>query len=118
MPEKRNIARCKRRLQVRFEGDDRSHIGFTDDVSKDGIFIRTTKVYRPGTILSVRITTKDGNETAFKGQVRWAKKIPASMQHRLKGGMGIYVKSMIEGDELFESFCPIDPCLGCDDIPE
>ena len=89
MPEMRIKKRIKKRLSVRFGHGALDKIGFTCDVSKEGLFLETQAVYKPGVSLNLELTTRDGSVIQMEGQVRWSKKAPLRLNHTMKSGMGI-----------------------------
>jgi len=101
MAEKRFEHRRKKRLTVKFGPSDLQFLGFTVDVSVEGLFIESNTVFRPGTLLRVQLNTRDGQTILLDGEVRWGKKYPA-YAHKLRSGMGLLVKTFHEGQDLFE----------------
>ena len=104
MAEKRYEKRKKKRLSVRFGLNGEKHIGYTGDVSSEGLFLESKAVYKPGTVLDIEMTTSNGSLIHVVGKVRWAKKAPPNLSRVMKSGMGILVQEFIEGEEVFRSF--------------
>jgi hypothetical protein len=102
---KRCSLRAKRRLPIRFGTDGLQHAGYTVDLSREGLDISATTVYRCGVFLHVQITTRDGANVCLCCEVRWAKKMPAQAGV-VKSGMGLRIISITEGHEIYESWCP------------
>ncbi len=90
--EKRDRRRADKRLFVKFGKDTPEKVGFTGDISFNGIFIKSSTVFNPGTTLKIEITLPDKTVVPLQGKVMWAKKVPPSL-HRLtkKSGMGVLV---------------------------
>lgn len=105
MAENRNQPRHRKRIQVRYGVDSPTRVGFTEDVSDEGFFIKSALVQRPGTILQVELTTPDGEIILLEGRIRWAKKVPPNLLHRVKGGMGIRIRSFQSGEDVYNRFC-------------
>lgn len=102
MAEKRVENRVRKRLKLKYGPDGPRKYGFTDDVSEEGIFIRSPQVERPGTVLKVELEVPGKGIIVFDGQVRWAKRVPVQMVQRgIKGGMGVHIQRFIEGEEYF-----------------
>jgi Tfp pilus assembly protein PilZ len=83
--------RDKRRKKVRFTvfaepGSIRAH---TADMGYGGIFLVTTKVYKPGSRIRVVVRAHDGTNALGVGIVRWSKRIPPALIRSAKGGMGV-----------------------------
>ncbi|PLX99325.1 MAG: pilus assembly protein PilZ [Desulfuromonas sp.] len=104
--DKRKDARYRKRLTLKFgTGDDVSRVGFTEDISETGIFIRSTAPVAPNTILTVEITTLKEEKILLRGRIMWAKKVPQNMMHRIKGGMGLLITEFIENEEIYRLLC-------------
>ena len=104
MAENRYKKRHRKRLSVNFGIDKVEKFGFTDDITHDGLFIRSAVVARPGVAIMIEI--KHPQEViALVGEVRWTKKIPSNVIHKLKGGMGVKIKSFQAGEELYHALC-------------
>ena len=103
--DKRNDARYRKRLTLKFGVDEASRIGFTEDISDTGIFIRSASPMAPNTILTVEIQTLKGEIIRLKGRIMWAKKVPQNMMHRIKGGMGLLITEFIENEEIYHLLC-------------
>ena len=103
MPERRNLKRHRKRLQLRFGSDGPSRLGFTEDLSDTGIFLRSTFVHRPNTVLKVYLNVNDKSDVAFEGRVMWARKVPHNLMDKIKGGMGIRILSFSEGEATYRT---------------
>lgn len=104
MAEDRYKKRHRKRISVNFGIDKVDKFGFTDDINHDGLFIRSAVVARPGVIIKIEIKHPQGL-IALIGEVRWAKKVPPNVLHKLKGGMGVQIKSFLAGEEIYREFC-------------
>ena len=88
--EKRNKNRIGKRLIVKFGTDKLDRLGFTEDVSPTGLFIKTNIVSPPGTQLRVEMTLSDNSTIQVAGVVMWAKQVPQSLvRFTKKNGMGL-----------------------------
>lgn len=106
MSEKRYEQRRKRRFAIRFGTDSPTRLAFTEDVSKGGIFIKTTNVYPPGSQLQVTILLPDEQMIVMEGKVQWARRVPPQMLRLItKAGLGFKIERFIEGEDLFRSIC-------------
>lgn len=97
--------RHRKRVQLKYGLEKANQIGFTEDVSDEGFFIKTGKVERPGSLMIFKLTMPDGVVVQLEGRVRWAKKVPAKLIHRIKGGMGIKITCFHYGESDYRSFC-------------
>jgi len=101
--DKRGKDRVVKRLFVRFGIEKPDKVGFTEDISSSGLFLKTSTVLEPGTPLRIEIELSDHRFVRLTGEVVWSKKVP---QHLLrlakKSGMGI--RLMQTGDD-YEQFC-------------
>jgi len=104
MAENRYKKRHRKRISVNFGLDRVEKFGFTDDINHGGLFIRTAVVVKPGVTIRVEIK-QPGGLIALIGEVRWAKKVPPNVIHKMKGGMGIQIKSFLSGEELYHQLC-------------
>lgn len=106
MAEKRNVNRKNRRLQVRYGIDSLDRVGFTCDINPEGLFIQTSNIARPGTVLRMEMALPDGSPVRFIGQVQWAKKVPPNLLSLVKkGGMGIRIIRFVAGEEAYSAYC-------------
>jgi len=104
MAENRYKKRHRKRISVIFGIDKLEKYGFTDDITHDGLFIRSSVVARPGVTIMIEIKHPQ-KVIALLGEVRWTKKIPSNVIHKLKGGMGVKIKSFQAGEEFYHALC-------------
>jgi len=105
MAEKRIIKRVRRRLSLRFGQDKPVRMAFTEDVTDDGMFIKTTNLYRPGTRIAIELTLPDETKVTITGMVIWSKKVPPNMIHLVKkAGLGVKILHFVTGEEDFMRF--------------
>jgi hypothetical protein len=106
MADNRDLKRHRKRLTLKFGVDAASRISFTEDISRQGMCIRSAVVSPPGTLISIDLTLPDGNLVKMAGVVVWAKKVPPNMIHAIKKcGMGVKFTRIEAGNEAFERFC-------------
>jgi hypothetical protein len=106
LADKRIINRLKKRLAIRFGSDEPSRLAFTEDISANGLFIKTTNIYRPGTLIRVFMELEGGKVVELEGRVMWAKKVPPQMIHLVrKSGMGVRIVRFISGAEEYGHLC-------------
>lgn len=102
MADKRDIKRHRKRLSLRFGIERAERLGFTEDISRNGLFIRTASPHPPNTRLNIEITTADGEIIRIGGKVRWIRRVPLNLIHLLnKCGMGIMITDIKEGKERY-----------------
>lgn len=105
MPDKRIEKRRSKRLKLTFSTEnDLPKIGFLEDVSENGLFVKSVFVYPPNSILSVEIEAPKNEKIILTGRVMWARRVPHNMMRRIKGGMGLLILKFVEGEELFKSY--------------
>ncbi len=105
MAEKRDISRKRKRVKVRFGIDEPRKMAFSDDISIEGIFIKTASPEKPGLLLNLEITLPDETLVLCRGRIHWAKRVPANMLRLVsKGGMGIKILSYTQGEQAYEDF--------------
>ncbi len=106
MAEKRDLKRHRKRLSLRFGVEDPNRLAFTEDVSTQGLFIKTPNVCPPGTRIRVDLNLPDGRVVRLEAQVRWAKKVPPQMlRMAAKGGMGVRITRFFDGEDLYAALC-------------
>ncbi len=104
MAENRYKKRHRKRISLNFGISKAEKFGFTDDINHDGLFIRSAVCAKPGVTIKVEIKHESGL-IVLLGEVRWAKKIPPNILHKLKGGMGVRIISFLSGEELYHALC-------------
>jgi len=88
--EKRSKNRIGKRLIVKFGTEKPDRLGFTEDVSPTGLFIKTNIVSPPGTQLRIELTLPNNSTILVAGVVVWAKQVPHSLvRFAKKNGMGL-----------------------------
>lgn len=108
MPEKRNNKRHLKRLNLMFGTDQPYHVGFTVDISEEGIFLKATKVYPPNTIVTIELSIRNHHVVKFQGQVRWAKTVPPNLIHIIKkAGMGIRIVNFLMGEKEYHNLVEV-----------
>lgn len=102
----RDVKRHRKRLTMKFGVDLPSRVAFTDDISREGMCIRTAMVCPPGSRLTIELNLPDGTVAKLGGKVMWAKKVPANMVHLVKKcGMGIRITGILSGEEEYRRLC-------------
>lgn len=106
MTDKRLSLRKSRRLEVRFGPDEPKRIGFTCDITRQGFFIQSSSVCRPGTLLIVTLLMGNEQEVRLEARVQWAKRVPPNMLRQVKkGGMGVKIVRFCSGEAVYHSYC-------------
>lgn len=86
---KRNTApRHKKRIEVRYGTDNPTYQGYSGNISRSGMMIRTTRVFGPGTILKVEIKAPACN-FVFDARVEWARAGTVQLLPTGRVGMGV-----------------------------
>jgi len=101
---KRVTRRHPKRFTLKFGFDKAEKFAYTNDINHEGLFIRSAVVVKPGSKIRVEIVHPEGL-IALLGEVRWAKKIPVNVIHKIKGGMGVEIISFLSGEELYRDLC-------------
>lgn len=104
MAENRFKKRHRKRISLNFGISKAEKFGFTDDINHDGLFIRSAVCAKPGVTIKVEIK-HDNGLIALLGEVRWTKKVPPNILHKLKGGMGVKIISFLAGEEIYHALC-------------
>lgn len=104
MADKRNHNRRRKRIPLRYGIDGPIKVAFTDDITREGLFIRTALVAPPGAKLHIELVLPTG-KVACLAEVRWIRKIPPQMLNKLKGGMGVKFISFQAGADVYQQLC-------------
>ncbi len=106
MAEKRDLKRHRKRLSVRFGVGNTDRLAFTEDISTQGLFIKTANVCPPGTRIRIDLALPDERTVQMEAQVRWAKKVPPQMMRMVqKSGMGVRIIRFLAGEDLYAALC-------------
>jgi hypothetical protein len=105
MAEKRKIKRTLKRLKLRYGVNRASTLAFTEDVSETGVFVRTVNVMGPGVAMLVELFMPDNSPVTFEATVIWSRRVPGSLIHLSKGGMGLLITKFLSGEEKYLDFC-------------
>ena len=89
MDDQRFAKRYPVKLLVKYGLKKLSFIGFTVDISKTGIYLKTNLAFSPDTDLLLRITLPDKKTVDFKGKVTWVKNLPPEENQTNLTGMGV-----------------------------
>ncbi len=102
MTERRKEERYRKRLRLRLSTENRSTMGFTDDISGEGIFVRSASVQPVGSQIRIELTTPDNEKVVLGGTVQWEIKLsPTLLRQGKKGGMGIKISNFVSGEESY-----------------
>ncbi|MEW6109770.1 MAG: PilZ domain-containing protein [Nitrospirota bacterium] len=91
--EKRSCKRKIKRLNINFSDGKEENIGISSDFSCNGLFIRTRKGFREGTVLYMNLELDNGKKLPLTGIVKRTIKTQIS---NYKNGMGIELTSVHE----------------------
>lgn len=86
----RTTPRYSRHLQVRFRprDEDRSYAGYTTNISRSGMFIKTNFPCAPGARVRIEVNAPDDHFTV-EGRVVHAAKVAPSLEKIRPSGMGV-----------------------------
>lgn len=89
--ERREWNRVLVDLEVDYSNADNFLFAYISDISETGIFIRTNLPEKPGTLLNLRFTPRDGNRELLQleGEVIWVNKLRPSHPDNINPGMGV-----------------------------
>ncbi len=88
------------KLGVNFGVKDISNLGFTEDISVSGIFLKTARVFPVGTDLKIEMKNEQGDLIRLIGYVHWSKEVPPNLVWSISdAGMGIQIIKFICGQE-------------------
>ncbi len=105
MSDKRDIQRLKKRISIRYGTSEASRVGFSEDISRTGMFIKTPNIVPPNTKIKIAFEAGDNSMIEIEARVMWAKKVPHNMFHLVKKcGMGVKFLNFSCGEERFNHF--------------
>jgi hypothetical protein len=84
--EDKRTKRVTKRLEVTFSSGEFSYRGILSNVSVNGLFIRTSRGFAPGTTVDIEIMLPDNTISLLKGIVRRTIKNPVTT---MDNGMGV-----------------------------
>lgn len=87
--ERRTFARKKRRFLVEFDLQGSNCTGFTYDVSPTGIFVRSVRLPKPGTLLTANLHLAAGQRIALRGRVVRSFRVPPELARLVPSGFSI-----------------------------
>ncbi len=88
MRPKQESARLRKRVEVRFGVGDPQFVGFTGNLSTAGMMLRTTRVYPPGTVLTLELAYAE-KRFRLDAAVIWARSGSVQWLHSGRIGMGL-----------------------------
>ena len=92
MDSKRRPERHKKRISIHFGIEEASRVAFTEDISINGMFIKSCNVCPPNTRIRVEFTLENDARVVLEARVMWAKKVPQNLFHLVKkSGMGVRI---------------------------
>jgi len=103
--DKRDNYRHLKRLPVKFGVEVANASGFTEDISHNGLFIKTGLVQGPGRRLVIELTLPQERLVKVVAKVQWAKRIPPALLRSYKGGMGFTIVRFLDGEEYYRALC-------------
>jgi hypothetical protein len=104
MAEKRSgqDKRVTIKLGVNFGVRDISNLGFTEDISASGIFLKTARVFPVGTDLKIELKNPDGDIIRLIGYVHWSKEVPPNLVWSVNdAGMGVQIIKFVCGQDYY-----------------
>jgi hypothetical protein len=81
--------RYRRRIEVRYSAPGQpDQMGYSANISRTGMMIRTPRVLAPGTVLQLELKFPQGT-VAVRGRVVWARTGPLQWLNSGRLGMGV-----------------------------
>jgi hypothetical protein len=96
--DRREHPRFVKRLKTTFYSNGHVFTGISSNISKNGLFIRTSKGFSPDTVINIEIVMPDNTISNLKGIVIRTIKTPFTS---MKNGMGV---KLLEKDVTFVDF--------------
>jgi hypothetical protein len=100
--ERRKLRRILKRIPAAFESGSLRGKGHIKNVSKEGLFLRSSVLPPVGTEVRVIFPARNGSKIEVHGMVRWTTdQLPPA--EKAKPGFGVYIpRGNEEFDEFFE----------------
>lgn len=89
MEDRREFARKKRRFLIEFPLQGSNCTGFTYDISRTGIFVRSIRLPAPGTYLTANLHLTTGKRIAVRGRVLRSHRVPAELARIVPSGFSM-----------------------------
>jgi len=105
MAEKRILHRHRRRMTLKFGIDDPIRVAFTEDISSDGMFIKSANTCPPKSKITIELNAPGNMLVKLEAVVMWSKKVPPNVIHLAKGGMGVRITRFLEGEAAYKKLC-------------
>jgi hypothetical protein len=96
MRQKRAFERKKRRFLVEFNLEGTPCSGFTNDISPNGIFVRSNRLPDPGVAVSLSLHLPGGKHVVLRGKVVRSFRVPASLSRLIPSGFAIQLSDSPE----------------------
>src|SRR5262245_28949433 len=96
MAERRGFVRKKRRFLVEFQVQGSSYTGFTYDVSPSGIFVRSARLPKPGSLMTASLHVSEGRRIAVRGRVMRSYRVPPALARVVPSGFSMQLSDTPE----------------------
>ena len=96
--------RSRRRLTVHYGPGSTRHIGYSGNVSRTGMMIRTIRVFEPGTVLDLEVELLS-RSLHLKGKVMWSR--VGELRWLATGKIGMGIRFIDPPEDLMEVLFPI-----------
>ena len=108
MPNDRTYERHIKSLKLKFGESTPTSLGFTKDISPEGLFIKTSRPLDPGTKILVEISTPNDQMVSLVGYVIWNNKEHAAVAtFSIIAGMGVKISRFNAGRDIYIDLCKI-----------
>ena len=98
--ERRRLRRVMKRIPAAFEAGKLRGKGYIKNVSKEGLFVRTSILPATGSPVRIVFHDRNGSKVEVRGTVRWTtQQLPPD--EKAKPGFGIYIEP---GNDEFKEF--------------
>jgi len=88
------------KIQVNFGLHDVANMGFTEDISVSGIFLKTAMVFPVGSQLRIEMVPDVGSVIRLLGKVHWSKQVAPNLVWSVAdAGMGVQVVKFLQGQD-------------------
>jgi hypothetical protein len=105
MADKRRFQRVKRRFVIEFRLGGGAYVGFTHNLSPDGVFVRSVRIPSLGSVIPAELHLPDGRKIPIQGKVVRSYRAPSSLARLVPSGFGMSLATASEEySQLLASF--------------
>ncbi len=98
--ERRRLRRVMKRIPAAFESGKLRGKGYIKNISKEGLFVRTSVLPNAGSAVRIVFHDRNGSKVEVRGTVRWTT-LQLPPEETAKPGFGVFIEP---GNDEFSEF--------------